>query len=258
VGSSFDFGGGGAVTVPALGHDLDSFTVEAWVRRTDLLSDPRPILHFGTSALDGVHLWQGLDPQANATTTASGALFANLVDNTGVSHLMGTPPGALTNNEWNHVALVYDQAAGVARVYVNGALVTAATVGSFTPLTSLPFNFGNQPSTGRSFWRHRQVGSSIARWAMTRSRPSSWPARSAVQGRQPRALGRRGVEPGHHAAHRHRDARRDRRRRRPPSPPASVTVAWTQVTGPATVTFGTPGTATITATFRSRACTCCA
>src|ERR1035441_7590200 len=68
-----------------------------------------------------------------------GSLCANLVDTNSVSHWICSPPGLLTTNVYQHVALTFDTNSGVAALYLNGTNVAMSnlyTAGvAFTPKT---------------------------------------------------------------------------------------------------------------------------
>jgi hypothetical protein len=65
-----------------------------------------------------------------------GALGANIVDTTGANHLFGSVANPVIAGVWQHIALSYDKASGIAILYRNGAMVTQANLGSFIPQTS--------------------------------------------------------------------------------------------------------------------------
>ena len=82
------------------------------------------------------------------------ALEADLVDTNGVSHVVRAPWNTLTNGLWQHVALTYDQTAGLAALYVNGNPVALTNVGRITARTGTNFYLGYRPagpSAPRSF-----------------------------------------------------------------------------------------------------------
>src|SRR6185312_7998771 len=58
---------------------------------------------------------------------------------------MWSAPGLVTPNTFQHVALTYDKASGVARLYLNGAIVVETAFGTFTPKTTGNLNIGNRP-----------------------------------------------------------------------------------------------------------------
>jgi subtilisin-like proprotein convertase family protein len=80
-------------------------------------------------------------------------LVANLWDTNLQPHLVSTPSGAITNADWQHVALTFDRASSTARLYVNGALQTAQPIAvtNFVPRTSGDIYFGYHPASGINF-----------------------------------------------------------------------------------------------------------
>jgi len=65
-----------------------------------------------------------------------GVLHVNLVDTNFVFHEFLSPTNLLAAGVWQHVALTYDKASGLAALYVNGASVTVTNIGSITLHTS--------------------------------------------------------------------------------------------------------------------------
>jgi RHS repeat-associated protein/uncharacterized repeat protein (TIGR01451 family) len=149
VGKAFTLNGGAAdVVVPAsTALNVSSFTMAAWVFPQDL-GTARPILEYSTSTGSfGVHLWENLN---SSVQVSPGSLYANIVDTSGSSHVMatnGVGGSALQLRQWNHVALTYDRATGIARMFVNGAFAAASTLGIFTPRTALPLYIGARPTS---------------------------------------------------------------------------------------------------------------
>ena len=77
---------------------------------------------------------------------ADGSLWGNIIDTSGNAHVVNTPGGVITTNSWQHVAMTYDKASGMAALYCNGAVVATASLGTFTPQTSSDFNLGRRPA----------------------------------------------------------------------------------------------------------------
>jgi hypothetical protein len=128
---------------PALNVGAGSgFTVEGWIHPTEL-SHLRPIVEWNSGSI-GVHFWVGVDTAAPGDGERN--LFANLIDTSGTAHQIRTPRHLVSTGAWQHVALTYDKATGEAVLYHNGAAASRANLGSFTPLTTGDFNFGNRPS----------------------------------------------------------------------------------------------------------------
>lgn len=145
VGQAFNFDGSmNNIRVPA-SRTLDigrgaGMTVEAWINPKDN-SVGRPIAEWApgpTSGGYGVHFY------ANATVV--GALYANVIGTDGSGHVLQSSGALLTNNGFQHVALTYDKSSGVARLFVNGAVVAESTIGTFTPQTSADMYIGYRPN----------------------------------------------------------------------------------------------------------------
>jgi len=49
--------------------------------------------------------------------------------------------------------MTYDKSSGLSRLFLNGAEVAAANVGSFTPLTSYDLHLGYRPTPGPNTYR---------------------------------------------------------------------------------------------------------
>jgi hypothetical protein len=151
VGQAFIFDGvddsvripvSGPFTLPDVGIG-EGFTVEAWINPNRLTIGP--IFEWNNNAGgEGVHLWHSVD--SITAGDGPGNLYGNIVDITGVSHRITSPSGLLQTNQFNHVALSYDRAAGVAVIYHNGVAVKSEILGTFTPRTSYDLHLGRRPS----------------------------------------------------------------------------------------------------------------
>jgi RHS repeat-associated protein/uncharacterized repeat protein (TIGR01451 family) len=144
VGQAFHLNGTTADVVAPASSTLNasSLTLDAWVFPLDS-GTGRPMLEYSSSTgTIGVHLWENFNSSVQITP---GAVFANVVDSAGGSHILATGAGALQFKQWNHVALTYDRASGIARIYINGAAIVSASLGSFAPRTALPFYIGARP-----------------------------------------------------------------------------------------------------------------
>ena len=158
VGQAFDFDGiTSQITVtPTTNLNVKSFTIDTWIFPTDLYSD-RPIVEYSdTNGNSGVNFWLNHDVTGRSVP---GQLYANIrpqgiPSNTGE---IVSFPGNIVSNQWQLVALTYDQSTGVARLYANGLVVAARNVGSYTPWTSFPLNIGyrspsvSDPASGHHF-----------------------------------------------------------------------------------------------------------
>ncbi|HEX4343091.1 MAG TPA: LamG-like jellyroll fold domain-containing protein, partial [Verrucomicrobiae bacterium] len=135
VGQAFNFTGNNMdVRVPT-NSSLDvgsgpGFTVECWINpSSDSLNNNIPIVEWNDDTYWGVHF--AIDNNGGA-----GDLYANVVDDGGGWHFINSGGGVLMSNVWQHVALTYDKASGVATLYDNGAIVAQQTLGTYTPRTA--------------------------------------------------------------------------------------------------------------------------
>lgn len=149
VGQSLFLSRGGFVRVPVSG-DLDvgrgeGFTVEGWMIPSS--STTQPMIAWSSETWKGPTGTHGVSFQRAATN----GLVADLVDTNGVSHVITSPQLAPLGG-WQHVALTYDQASGVATLYRQGLAVAQTNLGAFTPRTDLPLHFGYQPYGSGRFY----------------------------------------------------------------------------------------------------------
>ena len=142
VGQAFDLDGVAAdIKVPASATlDVgtgDGMTIEMWVRPADLYQ--RPLVEWNQNGNLGVQFWIG-------GNFSSGTLTANLTDTANGSHIVQTPTAVLSTNVWQHVAMTYDRASGVAILYLNGSVVAGpASIGSFSLKTWSEMYIGSRP-----------------------------------------------------------------------------------------------------------------
>jgi hypothetical protein len=144
VGHAFVFNTTNAAVKVAASPSLNvgaggGFTVECWINPPDLQVHPIVEWNNGTGSY-GVHFY--------IDVSAVGNLYANIVDSGGSYHIIQTGSGVVMSNVFQHVALTYDQASGVATMYCNGAVVLQQRVGSFTPQTTYDLYLGRRPDTG--------------------------------------------------------------------------------------------------------------
>jgi hypothetical protein len=146
VGQAFNFNGtSGTVVVPASGSMnvglSNGFTVECWIKPNDL-SQRHPIVEWGTGSAIGVHFYVS----HGWFDERPGNLMANIAEGDGNWHPVLTGPGLLNTTNLQHVALTYDKASGVGKLYLNGVVVASENLGSFTPQTTYPMYVGQRPS----------------------------------------------------------------------------------------------------------------
>ncbi len=135
---------GKANASPSLNIGLGSgLTIEAWINPSNVgpLAD---ILEWNTGHGEiGAHLALSVPTSFGG---GAGSIYANIIDTWGVSHQITTDPGLLASHVFQHLALTYDRASGLAFIYLNGNQVAAASLGSFTPQTSYDLYLGKRPS----------------------------------------------------------------------------------------------------------------
>ena len=150
VGQAFSFNGVDADVKVRASSSLDvglgaGLTVEAWIRPADV-SHALPIVEWnsGAGAVPyGVHFWTSEPAPFGA---GPGCLYANLVDAAGGDHALSSVGSLLTTSDFQHVALTYDKTSGVARIYLNGAVVAQEDLGTLTPQTSSDLYLGYRPA----------------------------------------------------------------------------------------------------------------
>ena len=144
LGRAFSFNGtSSSIKIPANSNlnvgAGDGLTVMAWINPSDI-SRAHPIVEWNTgSGALGVHFY--------ISVTYPGSLYASIMDSGGSGHLIYTTSAVVTANVFQHVALTYDKASGVATLYCNGSLVVQQTLGSFTPQTTFDLYLGKRPLT---------------------------------------------------------------------------------------------------------------
>jgi ribosomal protein S27E len=120
VGQAFSFNGtSSSIKIPA-SPSLDvgaggGLTIMAWVKPSDV-DGPHPMFQWSDSG-NPLTFWIGLRPSENGVlcgtvTGASGKRFV-------LSH-----PGVLASGSFQHIALTYDKASGLGKIYLNGIVVS--------------------------------------------------------------------------------------------------------------------------------------
>jgi subtilase family serine protease len=115
----------------------NGFTLEAWVNCSNV-NQLNPIFEWNQG--DGVTYWG-----AQFYIAPNGVLYANIVDTGGNWNRIWSASGVVASNVFQHVALTYDEVAGVATIYCNGQIVAQSTLGSFTPQTTYSLYLGRRP-----------------------------------------------------------------------------------------------------------------
>ncbi|MEX2044158.1 MAG: LamG-like jellyroll fold domain-containing protein, partial [Opitutus sp.] len=124
-----------------IGTSTAGLTIEFWARPSTL-ANGRALLSWGTATASGVEVFQNLN---NGVT-----LELHLRDTAGGNHSMAAYP-VFSANTWVHVAVTYDRATGLGRIYCNGILITENSLGVFTPRTNLPLTFGASLASGNYY-----------------------------------------------------------------------------------------------------------
>ena len=119
----------------------NGLTIEAWINPADVDSG-HPIFEWNSGSY-GVCLWV-----ANWGAGPPGSLYGDVKDSGLGDHAFETAGGTLTSNVFQHVALTYDKASGIAALYVNGLVCTQKNLGTVTPLTSADGYIGYRIADG--------------------------------------------------------------------------------------------------------------
>ncbi|HLX69361.1 MAG TPA: FG-GAP-like repeat-containing protein, partial [Verrucomicrobiae bacterium] len=122
-------------------------TLEAWINPQNV-TNYNPIFEWNPG--DGTNYWGvGMFVLSGSVYNSSpvpGTLYANVQGVGDVWHQLWSVPGTVTNGGFQHVALTYDKASGVATLYCNGAIVAQQNFGSFTPKTIANLHIGRRPT----------------------------------------------------------------------------------------------------------------
>ncbi|HUL53425.1 MAG TPA: Ig-like domain-containing protein, partial [Opitutaceae bacterium] len=181
----------------------------------------------------------------------SGSLMAaNLVDTAGAGHSFNTAAGVFAGQQWQHLALTYDAATGLGRLYRNGQLVKEQALGSFTPQTGYDVWLGSDPDRNYlggdldeiTFYNRALTAAETqgiySAGAFGKS-PVPYNAAPVVNAGAVQsayvgiaiALAGTAADDGL------------------PNPPAALASEWSKVSGPGNVIFGSPAALVTTATF---------
>jgi len=148
VGQAFFLNGTNAsISVPA-SASLDfsqgeGFSVECWINPAQI-ADPQPLVEWfqGVGPPWGVHFWiseAGSGP-------GPGCLYVNIADTFGGEHKFASAAGIVGTGTWQHVAVTYEHATGDTKLFYNGTVVAAQTLGFYTAQTSYPLYLGRRPA----------------------------------------------------------------------------------------------------------------
>jgi len=115
------------------------FTCEAWIN-PDSVAGKLPLIGWNSDTAYGVNL-----------SIVEGRLYANLRDQSGVSHRAFSEPGLVVAGQWQHVALIYDAQERKVRLYYNGKVVAATFTEAFFPNTQCDLQFGRRCEGATTF-----------------------------------------------------------------------------------------------------------
>jgi hypothetical protein len=158
VGQAFSFDGeNSAVVVPAATNlAVESITIEGWIVITDTVL-ARPIVEFANpTGPCAMNMWYNIKPGVQGN---SAGLYGFFRDDGGHAVDLGTAPGVLHSNQWNHVVLTFqaNSSNDVLALYVNGVNVGVTT--STVPVLWQSFenlNLGYRPVGSSDLWGGRR------------------------------------------------------------------------------------------------------
>jgi hypothetical protein len=126
----------------------DGLTISAWIKPANVISF-HPILEWEiTRQKNAVQLWLGHLPQDR------GVLFGSVSDDQGNSHTLCSRSGAVVSGRFQHIALTYDKASGMGRLFINGRVVAEENLGIFNPRTSDDLFISRRPCDQPGDWTY--------------------------------------------------------------------------------------------------------
>ncbi|MFT3831053.1 MAG: Ig-like domain-containing protein [Opitutaceae bacterium] len=220
-----------------VGASEAGMTMELWVRSDDTSRDTG-LIQWSSSAGSGV-LLRAYGKQ----------IYAEFYDTAGVRHYIYVD-GVLKAGEWTHVAATYDRQTGDGRIYANGTLVKQGSLGLFTPQTTYDLYFGVRDRTATLFKGVLDEITLYRRPLLLSEIKAIYDAgsggRAPVLNQPPLvAASSAGSVYVGEALRLSATASDDGL----PNPPATLTYAWSKVSGPGVVTFAAADVLSTTATF---------
>jgi hypothetical protein len=143
VRQAFHFDGSGKhVRIPA-SPSLDvglgaGLTVEGWINPAGLVAQA-PVVEWAVNGAYAAHFF--------INVSGPGQLYANIFAADGGDRQIETSAGVLNQDTYQHVALTYNKASGIAMLVRNGVVVQEVNLGSFTPRTSGDLYIGYRPAS---------------------------------------------------------------------------------------------------------------
>jgi hypothetical protein len=143
VGYGFRFSGTNSYCLVPASPELDvgsgnGLTVEAWIDPAHP-ENQNPIVEWAWDTSYGVHFYVG--------TGGPGCLMANIAPASGGNSSLISDAGVVVANQFQHVAVTYDRASGIARLFRNGTIVKQAPLGSYIAQTRTDVFIGYRPAT---------------------------------------------------------------------------------------------------------------
>ncbi len=220
-----------------VGASEAGMAMELWVRSDDTTGDTG-LIQWSSAAGSGVFL------RANRES-----IYAEFYDTAGARHYFYAD-GVLKTGQWTHVAATYDRKTGEGRIYANGTLVKQSSLGVFTPQTTYDLYLGVRDRTATYF---KGVLDEIALYRRPLLAGEIKAIYDAGPGGRAPILNQSPAVAASSASSVHvgvalpltASALDDGL----PNPPATLTYAWSKVSGPGTVTFAAANMLSTTATF---------
>jgi Concanavalin A-like lectin/glucanases superfamily len=124
----------------------EGFTLGVWINPTDV-SKNSPLFEWVKDGVQGGSQFYIYPPDGGP-----GTLYALLGDAAGGVHYFYSSSGVVVANRFQYVALTYDKASGVAKIYCNGVIVAQQNLGHFTPQTYCDLHLGKRPLINGETW----------------------------------------------------------------------------------------------------------
>jgi hypothetical protein len=143
------------------------FTIECWVNPSSAsVNGSVPLVEWNNGSGWGVHFFIN-------NNGGPGNFYANVVDAVGGWHFINSGAGIVVSNVFQHLAVTYDKATGLARLFRNGLLVAQQNLGSYTPLTGFDLYLGRRIAPAYDL----SAFSGLLDEVPTKSPPSTTPVR---------------------------------------------------------------------------------
>jgi len=169
VGEGFNFDGINDYMLVNASASLDvglgsGLTFEGWINPATV-DTQMPIVEYerDLGTFDGNDV--GVHFYVAGGGAGPGSLFANVKDIAGGDHFISSSPGLVAAGVWQHVALTYDKASGIAAIHLNGVALEQY-VGSFTPRTSFNLVMGARTTFGSASNPSDKFSGQMDEWSL--------------------------------------------------------------------------------------------